>query len=172
MRKSYLASDDSALLRTTLGSYSGETLLEIGAGNGGNLIELKRRFRMVVGTDVIRPGICDWKGSGADYILADGASCFKDEVFDLVAFNPPYLPLEVADDFAVEGGKALEVPMKFLREALRTVKETGRVVLLLNDQAKVDAFEMECARKGFALRKVAAKHLFFEELTVYEASAD
>jgi release factor glutamine methyltransferase len=172
MNRPYIASDDSALLRTVLATYSGATVLEIGAGNGGNLIELKNRFRRVVGTDLQRPGARDWKGEGADYILADGASCLQDGSFDLVAFNPPYLPLEMTNDLAVEGGKGLEVPMKFLQEALRVVKRNGKVVLLLNDQAPVEMFEAACARKGFALRKVAARHLFFEELSVYEATAE
>lgn len=172
MSRPYLASDDSALLRNVLGSYSGGSALEIGAGNGGSLIELRRRFDRVVGTDIRRPGAHDWKGAGTDYILADGAACLKDEAFDLVAFNPPYLPLAVADDVAVEGGENLEVPTRFLLEALRTVKRTGMVVFLINDQAPVEVFEAECARKGFAIKKVAVKHFFFEELTVYEASGD
>ncbi|MDA4124305.1 MAG: methyltransferase domain-containing protein [Thaumarchaeota archaeon] len=172
MRKAYLASDDSALLRRALGSYSGRACLEIGAGNGGNLIDLKKRFSRALGTDVVRPGLDDWKGAGVDYVLADGASCLKDECFDLVAFNPPYLPLEVAEDVAVEGGKELEVPMKFLREALRTVKRTGRVILLLNDQAPIGELEAICTQRGFNLRKVLSQRLFFEELAVYEASAD
>ncbi len=171
MRKPYVASEDSALLKSTLSSYSGGSSLEIGAGNGGNLIELAKRFRRVMGTDIMLPGVYDWKGAGVDYMLADAASCLRDRSFDLVAFNPPYLAVRGGDDVAVEGGEAFEVPIRFLREALRTVKKTGRVVFLLNKDAHV-AFGVECARMGFALRKVATRHLFFEELEVYEASAD
>jgi release factor glutamine methyltransferase len=91
IREPYLASEDSALLRSALGAYSGETCLEIGAGNGGNLLSLSERFDMVVGTDVVRPDMDDWKEKGPSYVLADGGSCLKDAAFDLVAFNPPYL---------------------------------------------------------------------------------
>ncbi|MDA4121333.1 MAG: methyltransferase domain-containing protein [Thaumarchaeota archaeon] len=171
IREPYLASEDSALLRGALSAYSGESCLEIGAGNGGNLLSLSERFDMVVGTDVVRPSMPDWRERGANYVLADGGSCLKDAAFDLVAFNPPYLKTEGAGDVTVEGGDGLEVPKKFLSEALRVVKQTGRIVMLLNDEAEVDAFRRVCAGKGFGLRRIGSKRMFFEELSVYEASS-
>lgn len=171
MSRPYLASEDSALLRMVLKTYSGGNALEIGAGNCGSLIVLAQSFQTVVGTDLVMPGMTDWKASGAGFLMADGASCLRSGSFDLVAFNPPYLPAEVADDPSTEGGAALEVPMRFLQDALRVVKLTGKIVMLLNDQASIGEFEAECSHHGFRLAKVATKHLFFEDLSVYEASA-
>jgi release factor glutamine methyltransferase len=172
MTGSYLASEDSALLRSTLGRYSGRRSLEIGAGNGGNLIELSKGFETVVGTDVRRPGITDWKNLGISFLVGDLATSLCDESFDLVAFNPPYLAVGGGGDDTVEGGSGLEVPLKFLREGLRTVKKTGRIVMLLNDEADTVDFERECSEKGFTLRKIAEKHLFYETIAVYQASSD
>ena len=169
MSRPYLASEDSALLRGVLRTYTGGSALEIGAGNCGNLVALAQGFETVVGTDIVLPGMTDWRTRGADFLMADGASCFQVGSFDLVAFNPPYLP-EVTVDPSTEGGAGLEVPMKFLREALRAVKRTGRIVMILNDQAPTGEFKAECLHHGFRLTKVATKHLFFEELSVYEAS--
>jgi len=171
MSRPYLASEDSALLRGALKTYAGENALEIGAGNCGNLIVLALGFETAVGTDTVMPGMTDWRGSGADFLMADGASCLRSSSFDLVTFNPPYLPAEVADDPSTEGGVSLEVPMRFLQDALRAVKPTGKIVMLLNDQAVIEEFEAECSRHAFKLAKVATKHLFFEDLSVYEASA-
>ena len=167
----YLASEDSALLRNALGSYSGGICLEIGSGNGGALLNLAGRFDLAVGTDLKRPGMDDWKGSGGQYLLADCASCLRDSSFDLVAFNPPYLPEDGGHDSTVEGGIGLEVPKRFLEEALRVVRPTGRVVMLLNDQADIDEFARVCAARGFILRIIGSRRVFFEELTVCEASA-
>jgi release factor glutamine methyltransferase len=167
----YLASEDSALLRNALGHYSGGICLEIGAGNGGAMLDLARRFALVVGTDLRRPGMDDWKQGGGQYLLADRASCLRDASFDLVAFNPPYLRERGTDDSTVEGGVGLEVPRRFLEEALRVVKPAGRVIMLFNDQADVSEFERTCATRGFQLRLMASKRVFFEELSVYEASA-
>lgn len=166
----YLAAEDSALLRKELAKYGGGRALEIGAGNGGNLIALSGKFKQVAGTDLVRPGMSDWRESGTDYLLADGAACFRDGTFDLVAVNPPYLPGGAVEDPAVDGGPGLVVAKALLSEALRVVKEDGSILLLLNDRARVLEFEGICLSRGFALKIIATRHVFFEELAVYEAA--
>ena len=170
-REPYISSEDSALLRSAFRGMAGGSCLEIGAGNGGNLIELAERFRLVVGTDLVRSAASDWRGKRIEFLLTDAASCFRTETFDLVAFNPPYLREEISDDRAVEGGRALEVPKAFLREALRTVKRTGKVVFLLNDEADIAEFEEICSERSFVMTRVATRRAFFEELSVYSAAA-
>jgi len=167
----YLASEDSAFLRETLRGHHGDSCLEIGAGNAGNLVELTARFRTAVGTDLVRPSMSDWKAKGANFVLADGSSCLRDSCVDLVAFNPPYLKDGETGDRTVHGGEDLEVPKKFLEGAMRVVKPDGKVVMLLNDDADVGKMEGELARRGFKMKRLASKRLFFEELSVYEASA-
>jgi release factor glutamine methyltransferase len=167
----YLASDDSALLREAIRGRTGKRFLEVGAGNCGNLVEASEMFDVVVGTDLVRPSMQDWRKPGVDFVLADGAACVREGAFDLVAFNPPYLAVEETGDKAVEGGGGLEVPKKFLRDALRAVKEEGEVLMLLNDEARLEEFVEACERKGFGLKKVASRRGFFEELAVYEASS-
>ena len=167
----YTSSEDSALLRGALRGLSGGSCLEMGAGNCGTLLDLLRGFRLVVGTDIGRPAGAEWKGRGIDFLLADGASRLRSETFDLVAFNPPYLPVEVSEDRAVEGGKGLEVPKAFLRDALRVVKRTGRVVVLLYDEADAAELEEICGQASFAMTKTATMRVYFEELSVYSAAA-
>ena len=166
----YIASIDSALLRKALQGSSGGSFLEIGAGNGGNMAEASKGFRLVVGTDLARPTMTDWRREGVEFVLADGASCVRDAVFDLVAFNPPYIPGEV-EDRAVDGGEDLEVPKKFLRDALRAVKGGGEVVFLLNGEARLDEFRTLCTTAGFGMSPLISERTFYEELTVYSARA-
>ena len=166
----YLSSEDSALLRRELAGRSGGSFLEIGAGNCGTLVELAERFSLAVGTDIVRPSMSDWKGGIGNFVLADGGSCVREGAFDLVAFNPPYSKGEV-EDAAVEGGETLEVPKRFLGDGLRAVKAGGDVVFVLNDEAAVDEFRRIAASMGFALRPLSSERVFFEELTVYVASA-
>lgn len=169
----YLASEDSALLRNSLGGYSGTACLEIGTGNAGTLEELSRRFELAAGTDLVRPDPRIRGEQSVNFVLADRASCFRDSSFDLVAFNPPYIPSGTIGDVAVDGGReGTEVPLSFLREALRVVKKNGKVVLLLSGENRVDELEILCATKGFRMRKVAEERLFYERLFIYEASGD
>ena len=164
----YTSSEDSALLRGALAGYSGDSCLEIGAGNGGNLIELAKRFRVVVGTDLVRPSMVDWKGK-AEFVITDRAACLRGSRFDLVAFNPPYLGGTGTGDLAVDGGRSLDVPRAFLSEALRAVNPGGRVVFLVNDEFGEDKARAACEEQGFGLRLLASRRVFFETLSVYEA---
>ncbi|HXW37814.1 MAG TPA: hypothetical protein VEJ36_07940 [Nitrososphaerales archaeon] len=166
MNDRYPVSQDSVLLASTLGAYTGDSCLEIGVGGGSIIGELSRRFGLAVGTDTSPPG-----GSGRVNLLrADRATCFRDECFDLVAFNPPYLPSAGVSDTAVDGGAdGVDVPLDFLREALRVVRRDGRVVFLLSSYNPIDKVEEECARAGFVVEKVTEKSLFYETLSVYEA---
>ena len=164
----YISSEDSRLLRDALKDYSGDSCLEIGAGNGGSLIELRKRFGVVVGTDILLPGMGDWRSEGVNFVLADRASCMRPSMFDLVAFNPPYLKAEV-NDTAVDGGEDLQVSLGFLQEALRVVKKSGMILFLLNGEADIRAFASLCRKSGFTLERVASRRLFFEELSVYFA---
>ncbi len=165
----YLSSTDSELLRRALRQYSGEISLEIGSGNGGNLPALAKRFRMVAGTDLVKPAFRMTFGFGnSDLVLADGASCFREGVFDLVAFNPPYVPTEAIEDRAVDGGKdGVEISLRFLKDALRVVKRDGRVVMLVSSDNPLNVLEEECAKRGFFLLPLIAKKLFYETLSVY-----
>ncbi len=167
----YLSDEDSTLLRRAIRGYSGETSLEIGAGNGGNLVELADKFETVVGTDLMRPASkISGERANANFVLADGASCFRESAFDLVAFNPPYVPTEAIEDLAVDGGKdGVEVALKFLRDALEVMKNSGRVVMLVSSDNPLKALEKECRRRGFSLAPLTSKRLFYEILFVYVA---
>ncbi len=165
----YFSSSDSELLRGALRGYGGETSLEIGSGNGGTLLELAKRFRIAAGTDLVKPAFRMPVNRGnVDFVLADRASCFRDSAFDLVVFNPPYVPSEGVEDGAVDGGKdGVEVPLTFLEEALRVTKPTGRIVMLLSSHNPVEKFETLCAQRGLEMRLGASKALFYEKLFVY-----
>lgn len=148
--------------------------LEIGFGSGTVLANLLPRFELVVGTDLltlaqavrVRQGV-----PAAEVFLCDRARCFRDGVFDLVAFNPPYLPSEGIEDRAVDGGAGgLQVPLSFLDEAVRVVRPSGRVVLLLSDEADIEEFEGACRDRGLRVAVKSTTPLFFENLTVFEVS--
>lgn len=170
-RSPYRPAEDTELLRTVLRGYSGDSCLEIGAGSGGTLVELAQTFALAVGTDVARPDKLEWDGRRGNFVLSDSAACFRDASFDLVAFNPPYLPSETIEDIAVDGGsEGIEVPLRFLKEALRVMKRSGKVVMLLSSLDNITEIESECARRNVKLRKITEKRLFFECLYAFEVS--
>jgi methylase of polypeptide subunit release factors len=134
-------------------------------------MELAKSFSIVVGTDLIRPEISDWKGSGANYLVTDAALCFRTGSFDLVAFNPPYVPSEGITDRAVDGGmEGAEVALHFLRDAMAVVKDDGKILMLASSDNPLRFLRSECESRGFTMRRVAEERLFFEKLSVYEIS--
>ncbi len=166
----YPYSEDSALLGEAIfRAKSGETFLEIGFGNGGNLSKAANRFTLVVGTDIISPSKFPSNiPENSDVLCADRATCFRDAVFDLVAFNPPYLPSETIEDTTIDGGSTgVEIPLKFLDDALRVLKNGGKILVLLSSLGSTEKFSKFCSDHSVVSSKVGEKKLFFETLTVY-----
>lgn len=165
----YLPAEDTAALGRALRQYRGDAFLEIGFGSGAVLAGVLPRFITVVGTDVLGVEQAAAAKGEADAVLADRAACFRDGVFDLVAFNPPYLPSDGIVDRAVDGGKGgLEVPLRFLEEALRVVRRDGKVLLLLSDEADLEEFARICNARGLSVEEKQRTPLFFESLVVFE----
>jgi methylase of polypeptide subunit release factors len=165
----YLPAEDTDLLRGALEPFGGGSCLEIGFGSGAALASVSTRFGLAVGTDVmgveeaklaLRPGVL--------LVLADRARCFRDRVFDLVFFNPPYLPSGEVEDAAVDGGPTgVEAPLSFLEEGLRVLKDGGVVVALLSTEGDVGSFLASCTSQGLEFEPIAEKRLFYETLSVF-----
>lgn len=167
-RRRYLPAEDTFLLRDALKPFSGGSCLEIGFGSGAVLASVSERFALAVGTDVAP--LEDAKlatGPRVELLLADRAACFRDGVFDLVFFNPPYLPSATIEDKAVDGGPTgVEVPMIFLEEGLRVLREGGTIVALLSTEGDLESFLSHCDNLGLEVETVAEKRLFYETLSV------
>jgi len=167
-RPRYLPAEDTYLLRGALEPFSGESCLEIGFGSGVVLASVSGRFRLAVGTDVVALEEARLaSGPLVELVLADRATCFRDGAFDLVFFNPPYLPSWPIEDKAVDGGPTgVEVPVSFLEEGLRVLREAGTIVALLSTEGDPESFLSHCENLGLAVEKVTEKRLFYETLSV------
>ena len=157
------------MLREALEPFSGDSCLEIGFGSGAVISSVSKRFRLAVGTDII--GLDEARLAlgppPVELALADRATCFQDRVFDLVFFNPPYLPAEAIEDEAVDGGPTgVEVPVSFLEEGLRVLADGGTIVALLSNEGDLRSFLSHCEILGLAVESVIEKRLFFETLSV------
>jgi release factor glutamine methyltransferase len=168
----YPYSEDSALLAEAISeSDGGESFLEIGIGGGGNLVLAMGKFTFVVGTDIFSPAKFPSVPLDAEIVCTDRATCFREAVFDLVAFNPPYLPSESIEDIAVDGGPSgADVPLKFLESALEVLKIGGKILVLLSSLGAIETFAKYCEKHSLITKKVAEKKLFFETLVVYAVS--
>lgn len=166
----YVSSQDTELLRRSVNEYAGGSALEIGFGNGSVAEELTKSFKLVVGTELLFPGEpVSTLGGSWDPIIADRATCFRSSIFDLVVFNPPYLPSDSIEDITVDGGRGgVEVPLLFLDEALRVVRQDGKVLLVISSETDIGRFEEYCRAMSLQFRIIAERDIFYESLYVYE----
>ncbi|MCK4522172.1 MAG: methyltransferase domain-containing protein [Nanoarchaeota archaeon] len=91
--------------------------------------------------------------------------------FDLLVFNPPYLPdieKSKVKDLTFEGGKkGYEVIERFLNDASSYLKKDGKILLVfssLTNKKKVDYLIIKNNLRFVELEK---KHMFFEDIYVY-----
>jgi HemK-related putative methylase len=167
-RARYLPREDTYLLRDALAPFGGGSCLEIGFGTGVVLESVSGRFALAVGTDIVALEDARMARSrGMDLVLADKATPFRDGVFDIVFFNPPYLRSAKIEDAATDGGPlGVDVPISFLVEGLRVSKEEGTIVALVSSEGDVESFLLHCENLGLEVESIAKKGVFFETLSV------
>ena len=169
MQTTYVSAEDSILLRQVLSECSGDRFLEIGIGYGSNLKSVAGRFNEIVGTDIeITEGMRSTVRGRFDIVVADRASSFRESCFDLVAINPPYLPSREIEDTAVDGGlQGFQVPKMFLDDAVRVMKPSGKILLVLSSETALDLFVDYCKENALNIQRVFQKRVFFETLFVF-----
>ena len=83
-------------------------------------------------------------------------------------FNPPYLPSGETVDEAVDGGPTgVEVPVSFLEEGLRVLREGGTIVALLSSEGDMASFLDHCSNLGLSVESVIEERVFYETLSVF-----
>ena len=88
-----------------------------------------------------------------------------DGVFDVVAFNPPYLPGSTAEgDMRLDGGEGgVEIASRFLEAAEGHIAEDGKIYILLSSLSQRGLLD----DGRWLWHPAASTKMFFEELTVY-----
>lgn len=171
----YAPAEDTLLLIDAIRGYEGDWALEIGVGSGAVVSELAARFRSAVGVDINPAAIARTKSLlashlGVELVCGDSGKSFRASIFDLVVFNPPYLPSSAVEDGAVDGGPSgVEVSKAWFQEASRCLKDDGRVVFLVSSLSDVESLFEYIRYLGFEIRMLGRVRFFFEELSAVEA---
>src|SRR3989338_5744157 len=95
------------------------------------------------------------------------------EKFDLVIFNPPYLPeSEFDNEPDTTGGKnGDEVIVEFIKNLSNHLTISGRAFLLPSSLTPEKKWKKLAKEKGLKITKIATKKIFFEELYIWEIEA-
>lgn len=174
MSEIYQPAEDSYFLSEVLKKYvfkllknnSNLKVLEIGCGSGiqlNTLLTLKVKKQNIFSCDINPEAIEHCKKLGFNSIKSNLFSRIKDN-FDLIIFNPPYLPKDKYDqEKDTMGGKeGSEIINKFLFQSHKYLNKKGKIILLTSSLTKKVNF------LKYNKKIIDKKKLFFEELYVYE----
>lgn len=174
---SYEPAEDTFLLADIIKRYSNKITLEIGVGSGYITAEICRRNPLVIGTEINEKAIKEAQirlkslnFNNFELVLCDGASAFRKMCFDLIVFNPPYLPSSKIVDVSIDGGKdGIEVMEKFIKHSSRIISKSGTIVFVLSTLSKYNKIIRILNKMNFKVKMIDKRKLFFEEIFVIEA---
>ena len=172
----YQPAEDSHLLATVAAEQVGQDdlVLEVGTGSGYVAEHVAAESGARVVASDLNPHACrSARERGVETVRADLVSPFRDDAFDAVLFNPPYLPTdesEAWDDWmevALSGGETGRAVIDpFLRAVGRVLAPDGRVLLLVSSLTGVDEVVDTAATEGFSAAALRDESYPFESLTV------
>ena len=171
----YQPAEDSDLLARTARSAAspGERALDVGTGSGYVAEVLAEAGVDVVAAD-LNPEACrEATERGVPVVRADLLDPFADDAFDLITFNPPYLPTDPDEEWddwmehALSGGEdGRRLVDPFLDEVERVLALDGRVLLLISSLTGIGGVQRYAHQRGLAGKIVADEAHPYERLVV------
>jgi release factor glutamine methyltransferase len=145
-------------------------VLDVGTGSGILGLFCALRGASMTATDVDETALAHVQkaartlGVSLKTVLSDLFSNV-DGRFDLVLFNPPYLPSAALEDRTVDGGKrGVGIMKRFLETLPKHLKAEGSALLLLSSLN--DPSSLIAEHPDFDFSVTARRSLFFEEVQV------
>jgi len=163
----YEPREDSFLIADNLNTKKGEKVLEIGTGSGILAILAAKMGSRVTAVDINEDAIeCAAKNAekndvwGIKFLHGNLFEPVKGQKFDLIIFNPPYLPkeekyTEKKIDLSYNSSETLE---RFLKEYKKYLNKNGRALII---NSSISGVKVEG-------KVIAEKKLPFEKLEVIE----
>jgi len=150
---------------------AGDRVLEVGTGSGYISAELVR-ICDVVATDINPHAALCAREHGVDVLRGDLFFGIR-STFDLVIFNPPYLPTRPEErindwlEFALDGGESgCAVIERFAAEVGRVLAPGGRILILISSLTGLDEVCQLFSQHGFIAGVVMQQTVEDEELYV------
>jgi release factor glutamine methyltransferase len=171
----YEPAEDSFLLEREVKKLCKEkVVLDIGAGSG--LIgksALKAKAKEVTFSDKNIECIKKLKNEGFMAIQSDLFKNIKGK-FDLISFNPPYLPADKLEDneskeITTGGLRGDEILIEFFKGVGKHLEKNGKILFLVSSLTPMNRIDKIILKKGFKKKVVSTQNLFMEKLFVIKA---
>ena len=170
----YEPAEDSHLLAEAVKKYSkGKKVLDVGSGSGIQAeTAINSKASSVLCTDISPEVISHLKSKNFKAIKSNLFSKVKGK-FDLIVFNPPYLPLDKIEDkeskIITTGGKrGDEIILRFIKQVPKHLNKGGIILLLLSSLTPKDKILPLLKANNLHHKIISKKNLFMEKLEVLE----
>ena len=179
----YVPAEDSYLLADNLEIENGQSVLEIGTGSGVVAMYASRLTDKITVTD-INFDACqlaekNFAENGIENIEVLFGNLFepvKDQKFDVILFNTPYLPTDDGDviedtiNYAFDGGlNGRKVIDLFLDEVGNHLNDGGIVQMIQSSLSGNEETLQKFDEMGFISEIAESEHFFFEDITLINA---
>lgn len=149
-----------------------DRVLEIGTGSGIISMFIKD-IAQVIATDISPQAVKCAKLNGIEVIrtsLFDGINVNVKKKFDLIVFNPPYLPSEEQKtdmDVLWDGGLSGRATInRFLDQVKNYLTDDGRILLLVSSLTGIEQITDKMESLGLVVDEIMSEKHFFERLVV------
>lgn len=176
----YKPSDDSFLLADNIQAKADERVLDMGTGCGIQGIIASKMGAAVTSSDISEAALecarrnADLNDAEITFVKSDLFENIEDK-FDLIMFNPPYLPpdsLDYDDELrkSWDGGDAgRETTDRFIKDVKDHLSGSGRALLVQSSINVPEKTPESFKRCGMSCKIIDEKPLFFERLYLYMA---
>ncbi len=178
----YKPDEDTFLIADNLKVEKGEEVLELGTGSGLISILSAKRGANVTATDITKKALeCAEENARRveveekiDFVRGNLFDPVKNK-FDLIVFNPPYLPVPAEEKLDTElekswdgGVNGREIIDKFLDQVEEYLKDDGRFIFVHSSLSELDPILERLQNKEIEF-DIKSKELFFETLYLFRA---
>jgi release factor glutamine methyltransferase len=184
LQKVYEPAEDTFLLAESLVTDKNDVVLDVGTGCGILGVLAAKKAKKVVATDInphaVRCARMNARQNGVQskMDIRQGnlfESIEKDEKFDIIIFNAPYLPTSESEKRSWEGkawaggrsGRHVIEP--FVCEAPKYLKKRGRIFLVQSTLSDIDKTIQQFKENGLSASIMAEKKFPFETIVMIKA---
>lgn len=174
----YEPQEDSYLLKEAIEKYCKEnkvdSALDMGTGSGIQAEQLATFCKQVTAVEIDEEVIKQIQNKLNKKIILLKSDLFqnlKKQKFDLIVFNPPYLPEEefLKVDIETIGGKSgEELTIKFLEQAKNYLNKDGTILFIASSLANLKNLEQNIKKLGYISEIIAKKHISYEDIIVMQ----
>ena len=174
----YSPQEDSYLLSKAIKEYilhlknKDITVLDMGSGSGiqaQTCLDSGIKKENILAADIDKEAIKVIKKKNIRVIHSNLFEKIKSK-FDLITFNPPYLPEHKYDKAkdTTGGKKGYETVLRFLKSAKLHLNKKGVIFLLFSSLSDSNFILEYALKQGYKAKKLSEESLFFEKLYVYK----